>query len=165
MEGHLHSQSTAPNVNSGTVVKNLPANAGDTGSTLGREDPLEEEMATHSSILAWKSYGQRSLEGYNGLHGTAKGWTLTKHACGQARRHEDPNPEGPFVPSKAEVVGRLTRDISGGFEALPQHRVWTQTTVCGLSRGSTCHPSPPPHSSAAPGVQASDVSLHWASIP
>ena len=22
---------------------------------LGREDPLEEEMATHSSILAWKS--------------------------------------------------------------------------------------------------------------
>ena len=22
--------------------------------SLGREDPLEEEMATHSSILAWK---------------------------------------------------------------------------------------------------------------
>ena len=28
-------------------------NAGDTG-LVGREDPLEEEMATHSSILAWK---------------------------------------------------------------------------------------------------------------
>ena len=28
---------------------------------LGREDPLEEEMATHSSILARKSHGQRSL--------------------------------------------------------------------------------------------------------
>ena len=25
---------------------------------------LEEEMATHSSILAWKSHGQRSLTGY-----------------------------------------------------------------------------------------------------
>ena len=24
------------------------------GHSLGREDPLEEEMATHSSILAWK---------------------------------------------------------------------------------------------------------------
>ena len=24
------------------------------GSNLGREDPLEKEMATHSSILAWK---------------------------------------------------------------------------------------------------------------
>ena len=29
------------------------------------EDPLEEEMATHSSILAWKSHGQRSLAGYS----------------------------------------------------------------------------------------------------
>ena len=35
------------------VVKNLPANAGDIRS-LGREDPLEEDMATHSSILAWR---------------------------------------------------------------------------------------------------------------
>ena len=30
---------------------------------LGWEDPLEEGMATHSSILAWKSHGQRSLVG------------------------------------------------------------------------------------------------------
>ena len=39
-------------------VKNPPANAGDTadmGSIPGREDPLEKEMATHSSILAWRS--------------------------------------------------------------------------------------------------------------
>ena len=35
----------------GSVVKNLPANAGDTGSIPGWEDPLEKEMATHSSIL------------------------------------------------------------------------------------------------------------------
>ena len=27
--------------------------AGDAGSIPGREDPLEEEMVTHSSILAW----------------------------------------------------------------------------------------------------------------
>ena len=38
------------------VVKNLPANAGDPEEvpSLGCEDPLEKEMATHSSILAWK---------------------------------------------------------------------------------------------------------------
>ena len=36
------------------MVKNLPANAGDTGSIPGREDPLKKEMATHSSILAWE---------------------------------------------------------------------------------------------------------------
>jgi len=31
--------------------------------SLGQEDPLEKEMATHSSILAWKFHGQRSLVG------------------------------------------------------------------------------------------------------
>ena len=36
------------------VVKNLPADAGDAGSISGQEDPLEEDMATHSSILAWR---------------------------------------------------------------------------------------------------------------
>ena len=35
------------------MVKNLPANAGD-ARDLGGEDPLEEEMATHSSIPAWR---------------------------------------------------------------------------------------------------------------
>ena len=41
----------------GSVIKNLPANAGDTtdaGSILGSEDPLEKEMAAHSGILAWE---------------------------------------------------------------------------------------------------------------
>ena len=41
----------------GTVVKNPPANVGDTRDRvqfLSQEDPQEEEMATHSSILALK---------------------------------------------------------------------------------------------------------------
>ena len=38
----------------GTEVKASARNAGDLGSTRGWEDPLEKEMATHSSILAWK---------------------------------------------------------------------------------------------------------------
>ena len=32
---------------------------------LGQEDPLEKEMATHSSTLAWKIPEQRSLVGYS----------------------------------------------------------------------------------------------------
>ena len=42
------------------VVKNPPANAGDIkearnmGRSLRREDSLEEGMATHSTILAWR---------------------------------------------------------------------------------------------------------------
>ena len=41
----------------GSAVKNLPGSAGDIRDAvqpLGREDPLEEEMATPSSILAWE---------------------------------------------------------------------------------------------------------------
>ena len=33
--------------------------------SLGQEDPLESKMATHSSILAWKSPWTESLVGYN----------------------------------------------------------------------------------------------------
>ena len=36
------------------MVKNPPANAGAAGLILDWEDPLGEEMATHSSILAWE---------------------------------------------------------------------------------------------------------------
>ena len=46
----------------GSVVDTSPANARDTEDgvlILGQKDPVEEEMATHSSILAGKSHGQR----------------------------------------------------------------------------------------------------------
>ena len=39
---------------SGSVVKNLPAMQETQVPSLGQEDPLEEGMATHSSILAWR---------------------------------------------------------------------------------------------------------------
>ena len=40
---------------SGSVVKNLPAMQEMQVRSLGQEDPLEEDMATHSSILAWRT--------------------------------------------------------------------------------------------------------------
>ena len=36
------------------MVKNLPAGQETRVQSLGREDPLEKEMGTHSSILAWR---------------------------------------------------------------------------------------------------------------
>ena len=36
------------------MVKNLPAIPETRVQSLGQEDPLEEEMATHSSTLAWR---------------------------------------------------------------------------------------------------------------
>jgi len=38
--------------------------------SLGQEDSLEKEMATHSSILAWEIPGQSNLEAT--VHGLAK---------------------------------------------------------------------------------------------
>ena len=56
---------------SGLVVKNLPEmqeRQETQVQSLGWEDPLEEGMATHSSILAWRSQvdrRQRSQVGYS----------------------------------------------------------------------------------------------------
>ena len=36
------------------MLKNLPAMLETQVQSLGQEDPLEEGMATHSSILAWR---------------------------------------------------------------------------------------------------------------
>jgi len=46
----------------GTVVKNLSAKAGVKGDVIW-EDPLEEEMAIHSRILAWKIARTEELVG------------------------------------------------------------------------------------------------------
>ena len=43
------------------LVKNLPAMQETWVWSLDWEDPLEEEMVIHSSILAWEIHGQRSL--------------------------------------------------------------------------------------------------------
>ena len=47
----------------GSVVKNLPASAGDAkdvAQSLGWEDPLEKEMATHSSIDEYQAWQKAS---------------------------------------------------------------------------------------------------------
>ena len=41
--------------------------------SLGREDPLEKEMATHSSILAWRIPWIEEADRLHTVHGVAKG--------------------------------------------------------------------------------------------
>ena len=45
------------------TVKNPPAMQETQVRFLGWENPLEKEMATHCSFLAWRIHGQRSLVG------------------------------------------------------------------------------------------------------
>ena len=56
------------------MVKNPPAMRETWVQSLGWEDPLEEGMATHSSILAWRIFMDRGAWQAT-VHGVAKSWT------------------------------------------------------------------------------------------
>ena len=49
------------------IVKRLPTMRETWDRSLGREDPLEKDMATHSSTLAWRTW-------WATVHGVAKSW-------------------------------------------------------------------------------------------
>ena len=59
------------------VVKNLPANVGDirdTGSISGWEDPLEEDMAIHSIIVAWRISRTEEPGGLHSMGSQSQTW-------------------------------------------------------------------------------------------
>ena len=64
----------------GSAVKNPPVVQ---ETHWGWEDPLEEGMATHSSILAWKIHRQMSLAGYSPQGHKGRMTKATEHACMQ----------------------------------------------------------------------------------
>ena len=49
------------------MVNNLPAMQETEVRFLGQKDPLEKEMATHSSILAWRILGAEEPGGWHGV--------------------------------------------------------------------------------------------------
>ena len=69
----------------GSAVKNLPAVQETWVQSLGQEDLLEKELATHSSIFAWKFHRKRSLAGY-GPWG-CKESDMTEHECANIHTH------------------------------------------------------------------------------
>ena len=52
------------------MVKTLPTIQETQVQSLSQEDPLEKGMATHSSILAWRIHGRKSLVG--SVHGSQR---------------------------------------------------------------------------------------------
>ena len=57
------------------MVKGLPAVQESQVQSLGQEDPLEKEMATQSSILAWEISWAEQLGRLHTVHGVAKSQT------------------------------------------------------------------------------------------
>ena len=99
----LHLSDHQRHVVGGSVVTNPRANAGDPGD---REDPLKEEMTTHTVFLSGKSHQQRRLVGYSprGL----KESDITEHphtpiyyrGSGVAAQRCVPSPAKLVTPSK-----------------------------------------------------------------
>ena len=56
------------------TVKNPPVMQETWVRSMGWEDPLEEDMATHSGILPWRILMERGV-GWATVHGVAKSWT------------------------------------------------------------------------------------------
>ena len=56
-------------------IKRLPGMRETRVRSLGREDPLEKEMATHSSTLAWRIPWREEPGGWATVHGVAKSQT------------------------------------------------------------------------------------------
>ena len=62
----------------GSVVKNLHAKQETQVQSLGQEDPLEEEMTTHSSILAWEISWTEEPGGLQSMR-SQKSWTWLRN--------------------------------------------------------------------------------------
>ena len=90
------------------TVKKLPAKQETWVRSLGWEDPLEEGMATHSNILAWRIPWIENLEGYSPwgqkeLDMTERLMRTCRHACTHTHTHG---------PCKLPDLEKLKKDFS-----------------------------------------------------
>ena len=126
------------------MVKSRSANARDPGSIPGSEDSLEKEMATHSSILAWK-IGWTEESGRlqsMGSQGVGHYWARMR-----ARML--------YLVNKKEYLGTCSRFSTSNLSCLAQDTYWVTQEKSGSESGkpvtvpslySRPHsPSPPPH--------------------
>ena len=110
----------------GSVVKNLPANARDAGA-LGKQDPLEEKMAAHSSCLAWEIPW---TEGPVGLYST---WSQRVRIWLRDSTHTTPWIKYLTFGSLYFLVHKLGRMV------LHEGVLITKPTLCMLRGGVSPH--------------------------
>ena len=108
------------------MIKNLPTNAEDARDmvwSLDQEDPLEEEMATHSSILAWEISGTEEPCGLqsSGVQRVEHDW-LSEH------QHREMNRVTPVL---------ISRDLYLLHKALWTSALGLQNNEC--RRCKNCH--------------------------
>ena len=109
---------------SGSVVKNLPAVQEMWVRSPGQEDPLEEGMATHSSILAWSIIMDRGAW-WATVHGVAKSRARLSNTCQRLR-------PGSFTAMEPGSIPGQGTKISQAMQ--PKNKEYTNCTlkVCTL---------------------------------
>ena len=111
-------------------VKNPPAMQKTRVQSLNQEDPLEEGMATHSNILAWRIHRQRSLAGYCPYHCKELDTSeATEHICTHVKETQN---NGGF--SKAFVFFSCKQSPGTGTCGL----AWHHNSLWRLSLLSCC---------------------------
>ena len=94
------------------MVKTLPPNEGateDVGLILGQEDPLEEGMATHSSILAWSIPWTEEPGGLQSMGSQGRTWLSTHTLPGGGSSLRDLpllSSLAPLLPSQASATAQ-----------------------------------------------------------
>ena len=71
--------------------------------SLGQEDPLELEMATHSRMLAWRIQGHRCLAGYSPWDYKESDMTACAHSMGVGGQWVERNTSTPSC-SEPEIL-------------------------------------------------------------
>ena len=89
------------------VVKNPPAMQETQVQSLAGEDPLEEGMATHCSILAWRIPMNRGAWQVT-VHGVAKSQTLSDKAQHSQKNKQDLNKQ--YIEDNVQVADKYTNN-------------------------------------------------------
>ena len=123
-----------------SVGKESACNAGDPGSILGREDPLEKEMATHSSILAWRipqTEEPGKLQSV-GLQRVGHDWAINFNFPPSSKILKQDFPSGPVVKTlhfqcrgQASTPGQGTRSHILQLRVhMPKLKIPTSMNMC-----------------------------------
>ena len=127
------------------MVKNMPAMQEANFCSLGREDSVEEEMAIHSSILAWRIEGQKSLVGYSPLGSQRAGHDWATYHYHVAQRCSEGFPGGSVVKNLLSKAGDkglipgLGRSTCWGATKSMSHNYWACTLgPTGYNNWSSC---------------------------
>ena len=100
------------------MVKTLPAMQEIRVQSLRLEDPLEKEMAIHSSILAWKIHRWRNLAGYSPWgHRESDTTEQLKHFCEDSKYiYPFHHSRGFFCSGLGTILGQVNGRGGGFFQ-------------------------------------------------